>query len=169
MKAAISIIRQDNLMFINGIAKRLPVMQVCEHEFWALHWDGEHGLIEYLGRPNLPFDDFDLVAPFVALWDAEPPQPTPFAIGAAPVYAGEDVLWTAVRARHTSPIDFDALVAPLLAAAVGERQTIETKQREAEEAWQAQQAALAIQRAEDALARRAARAAAEAEAEAGRT
>lgn len=163
MKAAITVVRQDNLMYINGVAKRLPVIQVCEHEFWALHWDGERGLIEYLGRPNLPFEDFDLVAPFVALWDAEPPQPTPFAIGAAPAYAGEDPIWAAVRARHAAAIDFDALVAPLLAAATNERQTIEAAQREREDAWQAQQAALAIQRAEDALARRAARAAAEGE------
>lgn len=160
MKIAIAVIRSDNLVYVAGQAKRLPVMQLCAHAFHALHWNGDTGLIEYEGEPNLHFDDFELARPFLELWEDEPPQLHPFDIGAAPAYRETDAVWAAVIARHTTPIDLDTPIAQLRAGAVAEQQSLEDKQREREAAWQAQQVELRRQREQEALERRAARLAA---------
>lgn len=100
------------LVTIGSVTKRLPFKGKVDHTFSQIVWDGESGAIIYTDRLAQPFTDSDIVQPFLDMFDIEPPQVQPEAIGASAVMEGGDPEWDELVERHAgTEIAIAALVA----------------------------------------------------------
>jgi len=104
MKRTVIIDLAQNLVQIGSVTKRLPLQIKIDHQFAILTWDGAgaRGSITYASGQQIPFTDERIVAPFVEMFDIEPPQVFPERIGAGPQMGPEDQEWVALKARHAA-------------------------------------------------------------------
>ena len=131
----------QNLVQIGSVTKRLPLQIKCDHEFSLMVWDADaqRGAITYSTGQQLPFADSDIVQPFVAMFDIEPPQVFPERIGSAPQMGPEDTEWAALRDRHeSSTIEIDALVVAAAQAVTDQRAAKQAAADTAKQAFQVQ-------------------------------
>jgi len=130
----------DNLIFIDGVAKRLPVSQRSDAEFRAIHWNGDtgEGLVELEDEPSLLFTDPAIAQPFIDMWDVEPPQDAAGSIGARRQIDPEDDRWRDILARHPEAISVSDAIEALRQQVEEQKLSREEAARQRELEWQQQ-------------------------------
>ena len=83
----LTIVKNDNVVAVDGVAKEIDLSNIQPPNFWALQWDGPtdgiggEGEIEYSGKPPTNEEITDLGPYYVYYeeWLAAPLPPPPFS------------------------------------------------------------------------------------------
>lgn len=77
----VTVIFPDATVYVDGVA-RVVQMPAHDDNWRVIQWYGDRGDVEVCVGAAFAIDDFSVVAPFLAAWEAAAPPPTPaLAIG----------------------------------------------------------------------------------------
>lgn len=77
----VTVIFPDATVYVDGDARRVT-MPRCDPNWRAIQWYGDRGDVEVSVGAAFAIDDFSVVVPFVAAWEAAaPPAPPALAMG----------------------------------------------------------------------------------------
>lgn len=68
----VTVIFPDATVYVDGDARRVT-MPPCDPNWRAIQWYGDRGVVEVCVGAAFAVDDFSVVAPFLAAWEAAAP------------------------------------------------------------------------------------------------